>query len=435
MATQEKPRLDPATARQVIDPSSYAEWDGLLDTFDRLRAETPVAWVEPEDGGVHPPFWLVTRYDDVMRMSKDNATFLNNPHSVAFSLTEGIEFAKALTGGSEHMVASLVTFDAPVHMKYRKLTQEWFMPKNLRGVEDEIRGIAHAAVDRLLETGAAYRDFDGDAARWRRAPEGEVRARVERGDAHAVRFRVPRPDHPVPHVVEDAVRDLRWADVRRTLRDDFVLVRRDGAPLYALCAVCDLCGIQCATARNITTRRPPTTRATASRTSSARPSTRRTRCPRRCCSTRSARRGRATRTARSSSTRVRPAASSRCFFVRHRCDTRVGRDAARRRAEALEAVRVGGDRRRVTKRRLHAARRLRLPRGARRPGAAINRVARRPRAEFRARGPVGGAVDLRPQAARRARRGRRLHFQARRGPVSCSCPRATFGKRVARGVG
>ena len=44
MATQEKPRLDPATARQVIDPSSYAEWDGLLDTFDRLRAETPVAF-------------------------------------------------------------------------------------------------------------------------------------------------------------------------------------------------------------------------------------------------------------------------------------------------------------------------------------------------------------------------------------------------------
>ena len=158
MATQERPRLDPATARQVIDPSSYAEWDGLLDTFDRLRAETPVAWVEPEDGGVHPPFWLVTRYDDVMRMSKDNATFLNNPHTVVFSLTEGIEFAKAFSGGSEHMVASLVTFDAPIHMKYRKLTQEWFMPKNLRTVEDEIRAIAHAAVDRLL-AGGGEADF------------------------------------------------------------------------------------------------------------------------------------------------------------------------------------------------------------------------------------------------------------------------------------
>ncbi|MEE3217128.1 MAG: cytochrome P450 [Pseudomonadota bacterium] len=162
MPAQDRPRLDPVTARAVIDPQSYAEWDGLLDTFDHIRATTPVAWVEPQEaageGPVHPPFWLVTRYDDVMRMSKDNATFLNNPHSVVFSLTEGIEFAKALTGGSEHMVASLVTFDAPIHMKYRKLTQEWFMPKNLRGVEDEIRGIAHAAVDRLL-AGGGEADF------------------------------------------------------------------------------------------------------------------------------------------------------------------------------------------------------------------------------------------------------------------------------------
>lgn len=148
-----KPRLDPDTARAVIDPQSYADWDPLLDTFDRLREEAPVAWVEASDDAVHPPFWLVTRYDDVMRMSKDNATFLNNPHTVVFSLTEGIEFAKAFSGGSEHMVASLVTFDAPIHMKYRKLTQEWFMPKNLRGIEDEIRSIAQATVQRMIDAG------------------------------------------------------------------------------------------------------------------------------------------------------------------------------------------------------------------------------------------------------------------------------------------
>ena len=110
-----------------------------------------------------------------------------------------------------------------------------------------------STVDQLLETGHAYRDFGGDR-NWRDASDAEVRPLLADEAPHAVRFRVPRPDHPVPHVVEDAVRDLRWADVRRTLREDFVLVRRDGAPLYALCAVCDLCGIQCATARNITTR-------------------------------------------------------------------------------------------------------------------------------------------------------------------------------------
>lgn len=152
MATQAKPTVDAATARQVIDPAAYAAWDPLLDTFDRLREDAPVAWIEGPDA-MHPPFWLVTRYDDVMRVSKDNATFLNNPQTVVFSLTEGIEFAKNFTGGSPHMVASLVTFDAPIHMKYRKLTQEWFMPKNLRMIEDEVRALATATVDRLIAAG------------------------------------------------------------------------------------------------------------------------------------------------------------------------------------------------------------------------------------------------------------------------------------------
>lgn len=153
MATQTRPAVDPATAREVIDPQSYAEWDPLLDTFDRLREATPVAWIDAGDEAVHPPFWLLTRYEDAMRVSKDNATFLNNPRTVVFSLTEGIEFAKAFSGGSEHMVASLVTFDAPIHMKYRKLTQEWFMPKNLRSIEDEVRAIAQAAVQRMVDAG------------------------------------------------------------------------------------------------------------------------------------------------------------------------------------------------------------------------------------------------------------------------------------------
>ncbi len=140
-------------ARAVIDPASYADWDNLLDVFDQIRSDTPVVRVMPDEEGVFDPFWLITSYDDVMRISKDNATFLNNPRTVVFSLNEGIEFAKAMTGGSPHMVASLVTFDAPVHMKYRKLTQEWFMPKNLRSVEAEIRTLAEATVQRLVDAG------------------------------------------------------------------------------------------------------------------------------------------------------------------------------------------------------------------------------------------------------------------------------------------
>ena len=84
-------------ARQVIDPKAYAQWDGLLDTFDWLRENMPVARIEPgpEAPGLFPPFWLVTRYDDVMRVSKDNAHFLNAPRATVFTTKEGEALARA----------------------------------------------------------------------------------------------------------------------------------------------------------------------------------------------------------------------------------------------------------------------------------------------------------------------------------------------------
>lgn len=115
--------LPPDVARRVIDPHAYADWHGLLDTFDRLREEAPVARVEPEDGKLFDPFWLVTRHEDVMRISKDNATFLNNPRPVVFSFRDAIEFSRKATG-SNMLVDSLVVFDAPIHPRYRRLTQD-----------------------------------------------------------------------------------------------------------------------------------------------------------------------------------------------------------------------------------------------------------------------------------------------------------------------
>ncbi|MEO9461684.1 MAG: cytochrome P450 [Marinomonas sp.] len=146
------PILNPADARAVTDPASYADWDNLLDRFDAIRSKGSVSRVEGAED-FHRPFWLVTGYDEVMQVSKNNADFLNNPQTTVFSLNEGIAFTKQMTGGSEHMVASLVTMDAPDHPKYRKLTQEWFMPKNLGTVEAEIRSLAQRTVDRMIDAG------------------------------------------------------------------------------------------------------------------------------------------------------------------------------------------------------------------------------------------------------------------------------------------
>ncbi|MEL7445435.1 MAG: cytochrome P450 [Pseudomonadota bacterium] len=144
-------------AKTAIDPHAYAEWDSLLDTFDHIRSTTPVALVKPDEEDLFDPFWLITRYEDVMRISKDNASFLNNPRPVVFSFKQAIEFSRAATG-SNMLVDSLVVFDAPIHPKYRKLTQDWFMPRNLAKMEDEIRSIAARTVDRMLDAGPEF-DF------------------------------------------------------------------------------------------------------------------------------------------------------------------------------------------------------------------------------------------------------------------------------------
>ncbi|MEQ1539699.1 MAG: cytochrome P450 [Sphingorhabdus sp.] len=140
------------TAITVIDPKSYAAWDPLLDRFDSIRAETPVLRIESPTGD-HDPFWLITRHDDVMRISKDNVTFLNAPRPSVFTNKAGEALARSITGGSPNLVQSLVSLDAPKHPKLRRLTQEWFMPKNLRLIEADIRALAKRTVDKLVAAG------------------------------------------------------------------------------------------------------------------------------------------------------------------------------------------------------------------------------------------------------------------------------------------
>lgn len=150
------PAASPEVAHAVIDPASYAAWDPLLDLFDEIRAETPLLRIESADGS-YDPFWLVTRYDDAMRISKDNAHFLNAPRATVFTNKTGEAFARQITASqgeeSPNLVSSLVSLDAPKHPKLRRLTQDWFMPKNLRNIEGAIRELAIKTVDRLVEAG------------------------------------------------------------------------------------------------------------------------------------------------------------------------------------------------------------------------------------------------------------------------------------------
>jgi cytochrome P450 len=153
MATAAERTVPEEIGRAVIDPAAYAAWDPLLDQFDTLREEgLAVARVTSSDD-IHEPFWLVSSFDGVMAASKDNTTFLNHPKPTVFTLRSTDALARTITGGSPHLVQSLVQLDAPLHPKLRRLTQDWFMPKNLRTIEQRVRTIAESTVDRFLEAG------------------------------------------------------------------------------------------------------------------------------------------------------------------------------------------------------------------------------------------------------------------------------------------
>ncbi len=116
-------------AQNLIDPKAYA--DGrIAETHAWLRANDPVGRVEIEG---YDPFWVVTRFDDIRTISRDNVGFHSGERPLVIMDQQSEAMIRAISGGKSYMMArSIVQMDQPEHMRYRLLTQGWFMPKNLK---------------------------------------------------------------------------------------------------------------------------------------------------------------------------------------------------------------------------------------------------------------------------------------------------------------
>ncbi len=155
------PQLPAEIAEAIVSPKAYGEWDDLNAKFAWARANMPLGVVEADR---YDPFWAVTRHADIMEVSRNNGRFASGLRSPTLIDREGEQLVKAVTpNGDGHLIRSLVQMDAPDHMKYRLLTQSWFMPKNVRMLEDRIREIARKTVDKMLASGAEC-DFAKDVA-------------------------------------------------------------------------------------------------------------------------------------------------------------------------------------------------------------------------------------------------------------------------------
>ena len=147
-------------ARTVIDPTAYADGKRIHDAFAWLRANNPLGRAELE--GV-TPFWVVTKHADILEISRQNDLFRSGERSTTFTNIEADQRVRQMTGGSPHLVRTLVQMDAPDHPKHRLLTQSWFLPQNIRHLEDRIRQIAREHVDQMAALGGEC-DFARDIA-------------------------------------------------------------------------------------------------------------------------------------------------------------------------------------------------------------------------------------------------------------------------------
>jgi cytochrome P450 len=152
-------RIPDEIAFQAVNPAAYAD-GSVHDAFRWLRANNPLGRAELE--GVYP-FWLVTKHADILEISRQNDLFHSGDMPTTFTTIEGDKLVRGMTGGSPHLVRTLVQMDAPDHPKYRVMTQSWFLPQNIRKLEERIRTIARQHVDHMASLGGRC-DFVGEIA-------------------------------------------------------------------------------------------------------------------------------------------------------------------------------------------------------------------------------------------------------------------------------
>ena len=144
-------RIPTDIAVTLVDPRAFG--DGRVhDSYKWLRANLPLGIAEVEGFN---PFWVVTKHADILEVSRQNALFHSGDLAATLTDKATDNLVRGITGGSPHLVRSLVQMDAPDHIKYRSLTQAWFMPNNIKRLEARIRDIARASIAKMAARGTS----------------------------------------------------------------------------------------------------------------------------------------------------------------------------------------------------------------------------------------------------------------------------------------
>jgi cytochrome P450 len=134
----EDPHFDPLDPDYLADPYLY---------YARFRREAPVFYAPQID------FWVVSRYEDILEIVKDPATFSNaRVQEPLYPLTP--EALENLMRGVR-VVPTTSTADPPLHRRTRKHAARAFSAKRVAELEGRIREIANGLIDDMISDGRA----------------------------------------------------------------------------------------------------------------------------------------------------------------------------------------------------------------------------------------------------------------------------------------
>lgn len=143
---------------QLVSHDLFVDAPRARALFAQLRREDPLHYTTAEG---YPAFWAVTKHADIVEVERQHERFISAP--LAFMRSSEDLRMREQTGGNP--IRTLINMDGADHRAYRALAQAWFMPQNLKRLEEMVSQRAAEMVDRLLERGPEC-DFAQDIAQW-----------------------------------------------------------------------------------------------------------------------------------------------------------------------------------------------------------------------------------------------------------------------------
>mgnify|MGYP003632280257 CR=1 FL=1 len=132
----------PIAPSEIIDPNYYQQNGYPYKYWDELRKNAPIAYCEHKN---LVPFYAVTRYQDIIDVSKQPMLFENAPLLVLQP--------QSAAEGQEMRLRTLLNMDPPDHRTYRKLMSKYFTKNRLNASQTTLDDVANKILDKIEDKG------------------------------------------------------------------------------------------------------------------------------------------------------------------------------------------------------------------------------------------------------------------------------------------